>query len=63
MEKGRIIQEGTHGELMEAGGAYAELFALQARYYQEKNRGKGFGTEDCRQENHRGENREEEQYA
>ena len=38
MEKGRIIQEGTHGELMEAGGAYAELFALQARYYQEKNR-------------------------
>jgi len=63
MEKGRIIQEGTHGELMEAGGAYAELFALQARYYQEKNRGKGFGNEDCRQENHRGENREEEQYA
>lgn len=38
MEKGRIIQEGTHGELMETGGAYAELFALQARYYQEKNR-------------------------
>ena len=38
MEKGRIIQEGTHRELMEEGGAYAELFALQARYYQEKNR-------------------------
>lgn len=46
MEKGRIIQEGTHGELMEAGGAYAELFALQARYYQEKSGGKGFDKEE-----------------
>ena len=36
MEKGRIIEEGTHENLMEKGGAYAELFALQARYYQKK---------------------------
>lgn len=38
MENGRIIQEGSHRELMEKGGAYAELFALQARYYQENNK-------------------------
>lgn len=38
LENGRIIQEGNHRELMERGGAYAELFALQARYYQEKNK-------------------------
>ncbi len=36
MEKGRIIEEGNHENLMEKGGAYAELFALQARYYQKK---------------------------
>lgn len=59
MEKGRIIQEGTHRELMEEGGAYAELYALQARYYREKNGQEESGGQECR----RGENREEEQYA
>ena len=34
MEQGRILQEGSHESLMKQGGAYAELFALQARYYQ-----------------------------
>ena len=38
MEKGRIIEEGNHQELMEKGGAYAELFHIQARYYQQKRR-------------------------
>lgn len=38
LEKGRIIQEGSHETLMEQGGAYAELFALQARYYEKKKR-------------------------
>ncbi len=33
MEQGRILQEGSHESLMKQGGAYAELFALQARYY------------------------------
>ena len=36
MEKGRIAEEGSHDALMEKGGAYAQLFALQARYYQKK---------------------------
>lgn len=37
LEKGRITEEGTHEELMRKGGAYAELFALQAKYYREKS--------------------------
>ena len=36
MEKGRIVEEGDHESLMEKKGAYAELFGLQARYYQQK---------------------------
>ena len=40
LEKGRILEEGSHKELMEKGGAYAELFALQARYYQKKKEAK-----------------------
>ena len=32
LENGRITEEGTHGELMQRGGAYAELFSVQARY-------------------------------
>lgn len=36
LENGRITEEGTHGELMQRGGAYAELFALQAQYYKEE---------------------------
>ena len=30
---GRVAEDGTHDELMTAGGAYAELFELQARAY------------------------------
>ena len=32
---GGIAEEGTHKELLAKGGAYAELFAVQSRYYQE----------------------------
>ncbi|MEU4214511.1 ATP-binding cassette domain-containing protein [Actinoplanes sp. NPDC026623] len=30
LEHGRVIESGTHGELLAAGGRYAELFTLQA---------------------------------
>lgn len=33
MESGRIVEEGTHDELMALDGRYAELFNLQARSY------------------------------
>jgi ATP-binding cassette subfamily B protein len=33
MEKGKIIEEGTHVQLMQAAGKYATLFALQAQGY------------------------------
>ena len=33
MEDGEIIEEGTHAELMEKGGKYAEMFRLQAKNY------------------------------
>ena len=29
MESGRIVEQGTHAELLEAGGAYARLYAAQ----------------------------------
>jgi len=33
LDHGRIIERGTHAQLMEQGGHYAQLFALQARGY------------------------------
>ncbi len=33
LNRGRIVERGTHEELMHAGGRYAQLFALQARGY------------------------------
>ena len=29
MESGRIVEQGTHGTLLAAGGAYARLYAAQ----------------------------------
>ncbi len=34
LEKGRVVEEGTHEELMERGGSYAHMFQVQAHYYQ-----------------------------
>ena len=35
MENGRIIESGSHAELMELGGTYAYMFNLQAEKYKE----------------------------
>jgi ATP-binding cassette subfamily B protein len=35
LEHGRVIESGTHGELLAAGGRYAELFTLQAARFTE----------------------------
>jgi ATP-binding cassette subfamily B protein len=32
-DRGRVVEQGSHEELMELGGTYAELFGLQARAY------------------------------
>jgi ATP-binding cassette subfamily B protein len=34
LDRGRVVEHGTHAELTAAGGHYAQLFALQARGYQ-----------------------------
>jgi ATP-binding cassette subfamily B protein len=33
LEGGRIVESGSHDQLVDAGGRYAELFALQAAGY------------------------------
>ena len=36
LENGRVAEEGTHRELLERGGKYAELFEIQSSYYKDK---------------------------
>jgi ATP-binding cassette subfamily B protein len=33
LDEGRVVEEGSHDELVKHGGLYAELFALQAEGY------------------------------
>lgn len=34
IDGGKVAEEGTHEELLAAGGLYTEMFALQSKYYQ-----------------------------
>lgn len=36
MEKGQIVEQGTHDELMLQSGKYADMFNLQAKYYRDE---------------------------
>lgn len=38
---GEMIEYGTHDELMQRGGAYAEMFAIQSQYYVDDEKGGG----------------------
>lgn len=44
MEKGKIIEVGSHSELMEQKGAYYKLYQVQSHYYQ-NDRSEIFGSE------------------
>lgn len=35
LEKGQIVEQGTHDQLILQGGKYADMFHLQARYYRD----------------------------
>lgn len=35
-EDGRIIEEGTHKQLIKANGKYRNMFQVQAQYYKDK---------------------------
>lgn len=39
MQNGKVVEEGTHEELLTQGGQYSEMFAVQSRYYQQEEAG------------------------
>lgn len=41
LEEGRVVEEGSHEELLRRGGKYAKLFQVQAQYYKEDARNAG----------------------
>ena len=40
LKEGRLLENGTHGELLSQGGEYARLWALQAQWYGEGEGGR-----------------------
>ncbi len=40
LKEGRLLENGTHGELLSQGGEYARLWALQAQWYDEGEGGR-----------------------
>jgi hypothetical protein len=54
LDAGRMLEVGSHDELMRAGGTYAELFELQARAYRDGSDGsQGHGGRQPRRSNGR----------
>lgn len=46
MEHGRIIEEGTHEQLMEKQGAYAHMYQVQSSYYEGRERSEETGKRE-----------------
>jgi len=44
MEQGRILEDGTHEELLNYDGKYSEMFAIQSEYYKEGGEAEYEGT-------------------
>lgn len=44
LEGGRVVEQGSHQELMERKGAYYEMYQIQSHYYQ-KDRTEGFSSQ------------------
>ena len=36
LEKGKVVEEGTHQQLMALNGKYANLYEVQSKYYKEQ---------------------------
>ncbi|MCD8328048.1 MAG: hypothetical protein LUC25_03015 [Ruminococcus sp.] len=43
---GRLIESGTHSELLKNGGEYSQLFEVQAQYYKEREQRAADGMEE-----------------
>ena len=41
LDRGKIVEMGSHQELMEKNGLYAEMFRIQSSYYQAEQEGTG----------------------
>ena len=45
-ENGKVVEEGTHDELMAKNGKYAYMFQIQSQYYEEKKSDSKGGQDD-----------------